>query len=305
MPAPVNRFSDQVAALVATLKRTAPTMGKVRIAQTLARAGLHLAPITVMRMLRRKVPTPSPPSPQASLEVDLRPPSGRTVVAKHTNHVWGVDITTFDIRHGRVVPWWPFTLPPAWPTCWSIVVVLDYFSRRVITLGCFRRVPTTEDITHLIDSAGTLPAHVVTDQGAQFRQNWVDSCNARGVKHRYGALGKHGSIALVERFIRSMKVELLRPALLVPFPIGEMQAKLDVYAQWYNEHRPHQGLRGLTPDELATGVTPARKLARVEPRARYPVPDDGTVKARVVELRLEVKRARAARDLVVVELNAA
>jgi hypothetical protein len=98
MPIPVNRFSHQVAALVATLKRTAPTMGKVRIAQTLARAGLHLAPLTVMRMLRRDVPTPRPPSPSESPDIDLRPPSGRTVIATRANHVWGVDITTFDKR---------------------------------------------------------------------------------------------------------------------------------------------------------------------------------------------------------------
>jgi transposase InsO family protein len=279
-------------------------MGKVRIAQTLARAGLHLAPSTVARLLRRNVPAPRPPRP-ASPTVDLAAPLGRTVVAKRPNHVWGVDITTFDVHHGRVVPWWPFTLPPVWPTCWSIVVVLDYFSRRVIKLGCFRRVPTTEDITRLVDSVGSVPAHVVTDQGAQFRETWVAWCRERGIEQRYGALGKHGSIALVERFILTMKLELLRPALLVPFPIALMQSLLDTYALWYNEHRPHQGLGGDTPNERASGGVAARTQPRVEPRTTYPVPTDGSVKARVLDLRLVVRRSTAAKQLVVVELNAA
>jgi putative transposase len=298
---PINRFSDQVAALVAALKRAAPAMGKVRIAQMLAGAGLHLAPTTVRRLLRRDMPAPPPPAPPPLIVA----PSGRTVVATRPDHVWGIDITTFDIRHGRVVPWWPFTLPPVWPTCWSIVVVLDYFSRRVIKLRCFRRVPTTEDITRLLDSAGNFPAHLVTDKGGQFQAGYVEWCRLRGVKQRYGALGKHGSIALVERFILSLKNELLRPAVLVPFPIGDMQRLLDAYLVWYNENRPHQGLGGVTPNERALGGVPARKRPRLEPRARYPVPDDGSVKARVAELRLVVTRAEVAKQLVVVELDAA
>jgi transposase InsO family protein len=298
---PINRFSDQVAAFVAALKRAAPAMGKVRIAQMLARAGLHLAPITVLRMLRRNVPAPAPPAPPPLIVA----PSGRTVVATRPDHVWGIDITTFDIRHGRVVPWWPFTLPPVWPTCWSIVVVLDYLSRRVIKLRCFRRVPTTEDITRLLDSAGNFPAHLVTDKGGQFQAGYVEWCRLRGVKQRYGALGKHGSIALVERFILSLKNELLRPAVLVPFPIGDMQRLLDAYLVWYNENRQHPGLGGVTPNERALGGVPARKRPRLEPRARYPVPDDGSVKARVAELRLVVTRAEVAKQLVVVELDAA
>ena len=44
---PVNRFPDFVDHLVQKLKLSFPAMGKVRIAQLLARAGLHLAVTTV------------------------------------------------------------------------------------------------------------------------------------------------------------------------------------------------------------------------------------------------------------------
>jgi len=44
---PVNRFPDFVDHLVQRLKLSFPAMGKVRIAQLLARAGLHLAVTTV------------------------------------------------------------------------------------------------------------------------------------------------------------------------------------------------------------------------------------------------------------------
>ena len=42
MSEPVNKFPDFVRYIVQRLKTLCPTMGKIKIAQTLARAGLHL-----------------------------------------------------------------------------------------------------------------------------------------------------------------------------------------------------------------------------------------------------------------------
>src|SRR5881628_1834981 len=50
MREPVNRYPDFVAYLVRRLKVLCPTMGKVRIANVLCRAGLHLGSTTVRRM---------------------------------------------------------------------------------------------------------------------------------------------------------------------------------------------------------------------------------------------------------------
>jgi hypothetical protein len=52
LPEPVNRFPDFVSYLVKRLKILCPTFGKVKTAQILARAGLHLGPTTVRRMQR-------------------------------------------------------------------------------------------------------------------------------------------------------------------------------------------------------------------------------------------------------------
>jgi hypothetical protein len=49
---PVNKFPEFVRYLVKPLKVLLPTMGKVRIAQVLARAGLHLAATTISRARR-------------------------------------------------------------------------------------------------------------------------------------------------------------------------------------------------------------------------------------------------------------
>jgi hypothetical protein len=51
---PVNKFPEFVRYFVQRLKVLCPTLGKARISQTLARAGLHLGTTTVSRMLKQK-----------------------------------------------------------------------------------------------------------------------------------------------------------------------------------------------------------------------------------------------------------
>ncbi len=52
IPIPVNKFPDLVRYIVRRLKLLCPRLGKVKIAEMLCRAGLHLAPTTVGRFLR-------------------------------------------------------------------------------------------------------------------------------------------------------------------------------------------------------------------------------------------------------------
>ncbi len=84
---PVNRFPDFVLHLVGRLKALCPTFGKVKIAETFARAGLHIAPTTVGRMLKQR----KPDLPGAVDEAEPAPEL--TVTAKRPNHVHHVDLT--------------------------------------------------------------------------------------------------------------------------------------------------------------------------------------------------------------------
>jgi transposase InsO family protein len=53
-----------------------------------------------------------------------------------------------------------------------------------------------------------LPKYIVCDRGSQF---WNDGfkrwCKRKGVKPRFGAVGKHGSISVVERVILTINRE--------------------------------------------------------------------------------------------------
>lgn len=61
MPEPVSRFPDFVRHIVQALGTTFPLLGKVRIAQLLARAGLRLSGATVARMKKGERAGPAEP----------------------------------------------------------------------------------------------------------------------------------------------------------------------------------------------------------------------------------------------------
>ena len=136
---PVNRFPDFVGYVVRRLKVLCPSMGKVKIAETLARAGLHLGTTTVGRMLQGPNKTFDKPSAQSCDESA----TGRVVTAKRPNHVWHIDLTIVPTGAGLWCSWLPWALPQRWPFCHWVGVAIDHFSRRAMGVATFKQQPTS------------------------------------------------------------------------------------------------------------------------------------------------------------------
>ncbi len=306
---PVNKFPGFVAHLVRTLKVTCPALGKVRIAQVLARAGLHLGATTVGRMLSR-----GPSKDDLAAEVPVLE-KRRAFKAKHANNIWHVDLTTVPTSAGFWVSWLPFAKVQRWPFAWWVAVAVDHASRLAVGLAVFKRRPTSAQVcaflSRVIERTGSMPSYIVTDKGAEFVcgqfKRW---CRSRSIRPRFGAVGEHGSIAIVERFIRSVKSECTRK-IIVPFRLDEMRREVACYATWYNEHRPHSGLGGRTPLELYQGLSPANEAPRFEPRLLWPRksrcagPAARITGRRGARLRLVLSRLDGRAHLPVVELRRA
>ena len=141
-------------------------------------------------------------------------------------------------------------------------MIVDHFSRKVMGFAVFKTPPASEDVRAFIGRAvaktRAVPRYVVSDKGSQFWcagfKKWA---KRKKIKLRYGAVGKYGSIAIIERFIRSMKAECLG-LILVPFRLAQMREELTCYVAWFHEHRTHQGLAGNTPTETAAAIAEAR-----------------------------------------------
>jgi transposase InsO family protein len=87
--------------------------------------------------------------------------------------------------------------------------VPDHASRAVVGFAAYKTRPESKAMCALlgraIRSAGAKPSHVITDKGREFFcarfKRW---CRRRGIRLRFGAVGKHGSVVVIERFIRSV-----------------------------------------------------------------------------------------------------
>jgi len=264
---PVNKFPDFVRYAVQRLKTLCPSMGKVKIAQILCRAGLHLGATTVGRILRES-PRPEPQKPAVS--------TGRVVVAKRPNHVWHVDLTCVPIG-GFWTSWLPFTMLQSWPFGWWLAVIVDHFSRRIVGFGLFAQRPDCCAVCAILGRAihrtGEPPKYLVCDRDRIFDcrafREWV---KRKGINPpRYGAIGKHGSIAVVERTIRTIKDECTR-RLFVPIRRDQFRREILSFVDWYNEHRPHMTLAGRTPNEVCFRRKPFQQKPRIEPRRQWPRP---------------------------------
>src|SRR5207249_5363351 len=116
----------------------------------------------------------------------------------------------------------PLALPPIWPFCWWVAIVVDHFSRRVMGVAVFTKEPSSKQVRTLLDRAiaiaGAGPRHLITDQGIQFTAKGFGRwCRRLDIKQRFGAVGKFGSIAIIERVIRTLKSECTRRLVFVPF----------------------------------------------------------------------------------------
>lgn len=277
---PVNKFPEFVHYVVQRLKLICPRLGKKRIADMLCRAGLVLATTTVGRFLKEIDEIPPDDSHKAMVETieestdntETESIKERIVTAKYPNHLWHLDLTAVPIGGGFWCSWLPNALPQCWPFCWWAIAVIDPFSRRVIGFAVFRKVPNSQDVQEFLDNAiakeGKAPKYIVSDKGSQF---WCASYKGwakdKGIKLRFGAIGKHGSIAVIERFFLSLKTESTQ-LINVSLNQAEFQKELAAYMTWYNFFRPHTFLNGRTPVE-ACYPTVAEPVNRFDPRPAY------------------------------------
>src|ERR1019366_1477629 len=117
--------------------------------------------------------------------------------------------------------------------------------------------------------AARAPKYIVSDQGSEFGEDYLEWCDDHDVRARFGAVGRHGSIAVEERFIRTLKEEGLAHE-MVSLQHSGFCTSMARFEGWYNEVRPHSSMGDATPDEVFHRRRPANRRGRFEPRPRYP-----------------------------------
>jgi len=227
---PVNKTPREIAELIWEIFRQNPLWGRHRTAMVLWGLGVFVAASTVRNILLRPRPPRSSPEPVAVKE-EAKP---RQIVARYPNHVWSVDRT-------RVWRW------HVWPT-W-VLVAIDDFSRKVVAC-CPLEGPNAGWVVEALETAFRShgpPKHIITDQEGVFTSEVFGDLLWRwDVKQRFGAVGKHGSIAVTERAILTLKQEWLRRVAVIR-GLDHLGQLCGDFAEYYNRWRGHSTLGGAVP----------------------------------------------------------
>jgi putative transposase len=160
-----------------------------------------------------------------------------------------------------------------------VAAILDVYSRMPLGVRVFLKEPTANEMIDLVNETVAkhgAPRHFVTDQGPQFRDDaFRANLKRHSIRQRYGAVGRTGSIAIIERGWRTIKA-IGRFKTLPPLVPSDMQRRLDLALTWYAYLRPHLALGGAVPAEVYFGIRPqhlsAAPAPRGAPRASLPDP---------------------------------
>jgi len=231
-----RKTPGELAGMIWDIFEANPYVRRHRVANILWLLGVFVAASTVRNLLlqprRRRAP--------AAAQARATPVTPRRIVASSPNHVWSVDRT-------RVLRW------GFWPT-W-VLVAIDHFSRAVLAVGPLEG-PNAGWMVGALEEAFTqqsAPRHPITDQENAFTCGAFRDLLARWqVKHRFGAVGKHGSIAVAERVVRTLKHEWLHRVPVIR-GLDHLAQLLRDFTVYYNEYRGHATLGGAVPAVIHRG----------------------------------------------------
>jgi transposase InsO family protein len=227
-----------------------PYVGRHRIANTVWLLGVFVAASTVRNILLQ----PKPKNALVAAKAQDVPAKPREIVARYPNHVWSVDRT-------RVLRW------GLWPT-W-VLVAIDHFSRKVVA-SCPLEGPNAGWVVGAMEEAFLQhgpPRHLISDQEKVFLSDaFQELLIPWDVKQRFGAVGKHGSIAVTERVILTLKYEWLRRVPVIR-GLDHLSQLLQDFEIYYNEYRGHATLGGAVPSLIHRGQqwTKPEKSAKTLP----------------------------------------
>ncbi len=133
-----------------------------------------------------------------------------------------------------------------------ICVVIDHFSHKVMSVTPLegRNAGWINNALECAIERNGSPKHIISDQGSVFTGDvFAELLDSWNIKPRFGAVGKHGSIAVTERANKTLKYKWLKRVALIK-SIDHLTELCKEFECWYNSWRPHMTLDGLRPDDV-------------------------------------------------------
>src|ERR1039457_5077140 len=235
----------------------------------------------------KKKPGPKGPSPElirAICELKQRNPRfGCPKIARHLAKTFGIDIDKDGVRRVLAAHYRPERREndPSWLTLlghtkdslWSldlfrnesillrnhwILVVMDQLPRRLVGFGVQAVAVDGPALCRMFNQAISgqgLPARLSADHDPLFHfHRWQANLRILGVETVQTVPQVPWSHPFIERLIGTLRREYLDR--LFFWTADDLERKLELFKNYYNAARVHQGLSGDTPGEKTGGPTP-------------------------------------------------
>lgn len=210
--------------------------GTRKVWATLKRQGTHVSRKRVWAVMNANGLTLEPAA--------LRETPGRYghVAVPDSNRRWGTDFTTVWTRADGVV---------------AITPTIDYGDRFVLALTVTKSQESPSVLAGVeaaLRAEFAIPSRVPhgfelrSDHGPQYTgDDAATLCVQWNVHHTFAPVGRPTGNAIAERFIQTMKIELIWTQDWES--LAQLRAALQIWLLKYNHERPHQSLGWLTPAE--------------------------------------------------------
>ena len=155
------------------------------------------------------------------------------VIPDYLNKSWSLDFMSDALYNGRKI---------------RVLNVIDDFNREVLAIEPSTSIPSVaviRELKNIIDWRGK-PEQIRVDNGPEFTSTiFADWCKENNIAIHYIQPGKPTQNALIERFNRTFREEVLDA-----YIFEDLQQVREIAQEWmkdYNEERPHESLGCKSP----------------------------------------------------------
>lgn len=221
-------LSKELVSLIVELKQRNQKFGYQRIADQVSLVmGIEASRDQVRRILAQHYK----PDPRSGS------PSWLTFLGHSKDSLWSIDLFRCE----------SLTLKSHW-----VMIVMDQFTRQIIGLAVNAGPPDGPAVCRMFNSiikGHNPPKYLSSDNDPLFRyRQWEANLRILEVGEMKTVPYVPLSHPFVERLIGTIRREYLDK---VPFwNARDLERKLDLYKDYYNYHRPHQGINGSTPTQI-------------------------------------------------------
>jgi putative transposase len=221
------RISQETVALIQEMARDNRLWGAERIRGELLKLGIRVCKRTIQKYMRA-VRTTRP-----------RGQTWRPFLHTHAQQIWVCDFLQVNDLFFR-------------PLFASFLIELQ--SRKVIHVGVTRSPTDAWTAQQLREATpfGQSPKYLISDRDNKFGPSFARVAATRGIKILKTPNHAPRANAICERFLGSVRRECLDHLLILQEK--QLQRVLNAYVMYFNQARPHQGIRQQIPEQKAGSV---------------------------------------------------